>query len=146
MNCVVDASVAFKWFVRESMHEQALALINPERQLIAPDFIVCEITNALWKKCIRREITISQAKAITRVIAPIFFRLHPSAELNERALEIGLALNHPIYDCLYLACAERNEGVLITDDRRLINAVIDSDFEEITVSLDDPNWRASFSP
>ena len=146
MNCVVDASVAVKWFVRENMHEQALALINSETRLIAPDFIVCEITNTLWKKCIRREITTSQAEAIAQAVTPQFSRLYPAAELNERALEIGLTLNHPIYDCLYIACAERSGGVLVTDDRRLLNTVAHSDFEEITIGLGDPDWQVFLSP
>lgn len=138
MNYVVDASVAVKWFIRENLHEKALELINPEIQLIAPDLIICEITNTVWKKCIRGEIIPLQAEAIAGGINPYFSMLYPSIALNERALKIGLALNHSIYDCLYIACAETSESVLVTDDRRLINAVSGTDFEKAVVFLGDP--------
>jgi predicted nucleic acid-binding protein len=36
-------------------------------------------------------------------------------------LEIGLEIEHPIYDCVYLALAELLEGIIVTADLRLIN-------------------------
>ena len=141
MNYVVDSSVAVKWFVREALHEQALELLDPEIRLTAPDLVICELTNILWKKCIRKEITALQGETIAQGITSYFVRLYPAAELHERALEIGLALGHPVYDCFFLACAEKSGSLLITDDRRLIDAVKGSDFEEITVSLGNPDRR-----
>jgi predicted nucleic acid-binding protein len=42
--------------------------------------------------------------------------LHPASLYNERALELALALGHPIYGCLYLACAEALGATLVTAD------------------------------
>ena len=52
-------------------------------------------------------------------------------------IDIVLALNHPVYDCLYLACAETVEGILITADRKLCRSVHGSEFESLIKDLKD---------
>lgn len=137
MTYVVDASVAVKWFVRENLHEEALALLDLGEPLAAPDLIVAEVTNIVWKKVVRNEISREQASVIAIAIPRYIPALHPSADLSERALEIALALNHPVYDCLYLACAEAVDGILITADRKLFRSVHGSEFESLIKYLED---------
>ncbi len=48
--------------------------------------------------------------------------LAPAAELVIHASAIALRIDHAIYDCLYLACAEVEEAPLVTADRRLRDA------------------------
>lgn len=122
MSLVVDASVAIKWFVREGLHEEASALLEHQAPLYAPDLIVSEVTNVAWKKVTRGDIEPDQARDIARAIRGGVPALYPSAELNARALEIALALDHPVYDCLYVACAQITETVLVTADMRLCGA------------------------
>jgi predicted nucleic acid-binding protein len=135
MSLVVDASVAAKWFVAEDGREQALQVLDlPDRQ--APDLIVAEVANVVWKKAVRGQVTDVQARAICAALPRYFETLHASEALIESAIGIGLALRHPVYDCLYLACAMRLGGRLITADRRLIAAVADSEFAELAVHID----------
>ncbi len=42
------------------------------------------------------------------------------AELAARAINIAIKLKHPIYDCFYIALAEREDAALITIDKRLL--------------------------
>lgn len=137
MSLIVDASVALKWFVQENLHEEALRLLDHVELLQAPDLIVAEVTNIAWKKRIRGEIASSQAEAIATAIRHYIPVLQSSAELNERALEIALAFNHPVYDCLYIACAEKTDAILITADERLCKATQGTDFEELVRHLRD---------
>lgn len=123
MTVIVDASVAFKWFVREELHAEALALLDHPRQLHAPDLIVAEVANVAWKACRRGDIVRAQAEAIAAAISHYIPTLHLSATLAPAALEFALALDHPVYDCLYLACARTVDGILITADRRFHDAV-----------------------
>jgi predicted nucleic acid-binding protein len=44
----------------------------------------------------------------------------PSSELAQRAFDLAVQSNHPVYDCLYLALAERESITLITDDAKLV--------------------------
>ena len=41
---------------------------------------------------------------------------HPQAE----ALALASHLDHPVYDCLYLALARREAALLLTADQRLL--------------------------
>ena len=60
--------------------------------------------------------------------------LHPASDFAERALEIALELNHPVYDCLYLACAEGG-GTLITADKKFHESVTGTVFETVVKYL-----------
>jgi predicted nucleic acid-binding protein len=122
MTVVVDTSVAVKWFVREAGRRQALSVLGaPERH--APDLIVAEVGNVAWKKAILGEVTAEQARFICASLRRYFAVLHRSDALIDRAIDIALQLRHPIYNCLYLACAERAGARLVTADERLLAAL-----------------------
>jgi predicted nucleic acid-binding protein len=44
----------------------------------------------------------------------------PVADLYEDALRLAIDLDHPIYDCFYVALAMRNQAPLVTADRKLM--------------------------
>jgi predicted nucleic acid-binding protein len=135
MTLVVDASIAAKWFVEEDGREQALRVLDlSDRE--APDLIVAEVANVIWKKTLRGQVTDTQARAICAALPRYFETLHASEALVEGAIGIGLALRHPIYDCLYLACAMRLGTRLVTADRRLIAALADTDLATLAVHVD----------
>jgi predicted nucleic acid-binding protein len=115
---VVDASVAIKWFIRETLHQEALRLLDSPDALHAPDLLAAEVTNNAWKKARIGEIGEGQAMDIARTIRHGTPILYPSALFNERALELAFLLDHPAYDCFYLACAEIVGGPLITADAK----------------------------
>jgi predicted nucleic acid-binding protein len=122
MTLVIDASVAAKWFIEEAGRTQAMRLLDvPDRQ--APDLLIVEVANVVWKKTLRGQVSETQARFICASIAHCFDVLHSSDLLIERAIEIAVMLRHPVYDCLYLACAEHAKARLATADRRLIAAV-----------------------
>jgi len=52
-----------------------------------------------------------------------FDELVPLAGLSRRAAAIALALDHPVYDCFYLALAEARDAPMVTADRRLLRRV-----------------------
>lgn len=128
MNLVIDASVAIKWFVAERDTQAALKLRAPRFDCHAPDLLVVETTNLAWQKAMRGEIEAAQATQIAQHLCSYVQNLHEATRLNRRALEIALALRHPVYDCLYLACAELVRGALITADPRLLEVVAKTDF------------------
>ena len=50
MNVVVDASVAIKWFVPEPLSNEAERLLGGSDTLFAPDLLLIEFGNIIWKK------------------------------------------------------------------------------------------------
>ena len=73
----------------------------------------------IWKKARRKEIPDAQPYLADLVALPDVVILRPSSELIVPATAIALALDHPVYDCLYLACAEAEGVPLVTADRKL---------------------------
>lgn len=64
IRCVVDVTVAVKWFVPESHAISANRLLYEDFDLFAPDLIFLEFGNVLWKKWCRGEITAASAYGI----------------------------------------------------------------------------------
>jgi predicted nucleic acid-binding protein len=135
MSLVLDASVALKWFLAEDNREEARGLLAGQEPLVAPDLIVPEVLNGAWKAVRRNLIPAAQVETIPRVLPGCFFRLVPSSELAERALIIATALNHPVYDCFYLAAAESEGVILVTADTRLLKVVSKTVFAGFVRSL-----------
>ncbi len=121
MTVVGDASVAAEWVLDEPSTERALALRGDET-LIAPSLIASELGNALWKAVRRGGVTRADALAAMNTILVPFEALVPVEDLRNRALELAIELDHPIYDCFYLALAERERCPLVTADKRLVAA------------------------
>ncbi len=123
MTLVVDASVALKWFANEDGSDRAVSLLNGGGPVIAPDLVLAEVCNAARKSLRRREIDPAQLDQIAIDVALPFERLIPLDRLLRRAVTIAGELDHPVYDCLYLALAEAEDAPLITADRQLVNIV-----------------------
>jgi predicted nucleic acid-binding protein len=123
MKTVVDASVAVKWYFPESGRVPARRLlheaIDGRRELLAPDLIVVEFANVLWKKVQRKECDPLQAEQIFEAFGTDAPRLVASEPLASRALELALRLGEVVYDCVYLATAIEREASLVTADARL---------------------------
>ena len=90
--------------------------------VIAPALLLTEVANVLWK--------LQRAKALPdgadpqdllRMAAELVDHLEPDRALQAEALALAIRLNHPVYDCLYLALARREAATLVSCDQRLLN-------------------------
>jgi predicted nucleic acid-binding protein len=120
---VVDVSVVVKWFAPEPGSAQASAL-RASHQLLAPDLLVAEFGNVLWKKVRMGLMTAGEA----RTAAADFVRagpvsLHPTTPLLAPALDIATHYQRTVYDSLYLALALAAGCQLVTADQRLVNSL-----------------------
>ena len=126
MRLTVDASIVVKWYITENHSDDARLLLGHRLERYAPDFLLVEFANTVWKKARQGEIGdptphLGEIPKLREAID-----LYPSGELAERAARLAVDLDHPVYDCLYLACAEATRSVLITADRRLANKAANS--------------------
>jgi len=118
---IVDSSVAIKWVVTETGTEEALALAN--NQLLAPALFRAECANILWKKVRKKEISATEASIAAQTMNSFGIELCSLEPDLTRVLELALTLDHPAYDCVYLALAEALDLPLVTADERLIRRV-----------------------
>ena len=118
MIIVIDASVLVKWFVDETGSDRAARLRRED--LLAPDLILVEVGNALWK--LRRRGVLDGADYFDAIealrAAPV--ALTAARDLLPPAARLAAEIDHPLYDCLYLALAMREGFPLVTDDQRLV--------------------------
>jgi len=82
---VVDASVVLKWFLPEPDSAAADSLLeqflNDEVEFIAPDLILLETANALWKRVrLRREISADEASHVYRDLLTLPLSLSVTGE------------------------------------------------------------------
>ena len=128
MTLVVDASIVLKLFFPEPGSDRAQALFTAPEPRLAPDLIVPEVCNAVWRKIRLGEMPAEAAPSIIADLEPLFDELAPSLPLAEQALRLATELDHPTYDCFYLALAESRGATLVTADRRLLASVAGSRF------------------
>jgi predicted nucleic acid-binding protein len=120
---LVDASVAAKLIIREPDSDAAADLVEGQR-LVAPDLVFAELANILWKYHRRGSIAAPDIAAFG--IADLFDRVTPCAAIQQAALMLAIELDHPVYDCFYLALAIAEDDVLVTADRRFHTACANS--------------------
>ncbi len=118
---VVDASVVIKCVIQETGTAEAMAL--RQTQLIAPDLLIAECANILWKKVRRQELLAAEAVWAARLLASADIGLESARPLMERATRLAIDLAHPAYDCIYIALAEASDCDLVTADEALCRKV-----------------------
>lgn len=116
---VIDASIALKWLVEEVGTPEALAL-REKAKLIAPDLLVAECANILWKKVQRDELSKGEALLAARLLQRAEIELLPMRSLFEAATRMAIEIDHPAYDCLYVALAVENKCQFVTADERFL--------------------------
>ena len=120
---VVDASVAIKWFVPEVYSDEAHRYLDPALSLFAPELLLAETANILWKKVNRGELTAPEAIGVSLDIRQSVLAIVPMDDLFGPALEIALASGRSAYDSLYLALADHLSATMVTADRKLYNGL-----------------------
>jgi predicted nucleic acid-binding protein len=123
VSATVDASVAIKWVFEEQQHEAALGWAGSGRILHAPSFILTETANVIWRKWRQDRLDAQVGERALLQVAEIFDHIHRSEDLLQSAMTLACELDHPVHDCLYLACAMRERTTLITADQRLYRVV-----------------------
>jgi predicted nucleic acid-binding protein len=116
---VVDASIAVKWVVEETGTPEALSLRRQAR-LIAPELLVAECANILWKKVRRDELSKDEALLAAGLLQHADIELLPTRSLLSVATSIAIELDQPACDCVYMALAVSIDCSFVTADERFL--------------------------
>ncbi|WP_374411546.1 type II toxin-antitoxin system VapC family toxin [Novosphingobium colocasiae] len=131
---IVDASVAVKWVLREADSPAAIDLLA-RSDLCAPDFILIEVANVLWKAWRAGALDEQSVTQALEQMPCLFATLRPAEKLVATALRIATELDHPVYDCLYVAAALADGDRLITADRRFVGKLEQSPYHSLATLL-----------
>jgi len=132
---VVDASVVVKWYLPEIGSTEASVIRDDQRPKLAPDLLVVEFGNVLWKKVRRGELEALEALEVANAFTsacPVILR--PAIPFLPLALEIATRYQCTLYDALYLAVAVAEETIMLTADSHLVERFRDTKLDQ-TVQL-----------
>jgi predicted nucleic acid-binding protein len=90
---------------------------------LAPDILPVECAHALTRAERRRIIKVGDAELHLLNILSAGIPLHLHQPLLRRALAISSSARIGVYDCLYVALAERESCDLVTADARLVTSL-----------------------
>ncbi|MEO5350455.1 MAG: type II toxin-antitoxin system VapC family toxin [Magnetococcus sp. YQC-3] len=137
MKCIVDARVALKWFLPDEPGADVAARLVEAGglELLAPEWIVPEVCNAVWKMVRSNRISRAQGELIIAGLPMFFTQLVTTVAEAPRAMDIVLTIDHPIYDFFYIALAERENALLVTADDRLLARLPGTPWEARAISL-----------
>lgn len=119
MTLVVDASVVLKLYLDEAGSAEAEALLSQPLLFAALDLLLAEVGNAAWKAVRRGLMTLDQARDALRELSNGPIVLAPLADLAAAATDLAIRRGHPVYDCFYVALAQREGAPLVTADAKL---------------------------
>ena len=124
---VVDASLVFKWLVKEEHSEKALAILrswdSQDIRPAAPRLMPFEVTNALHRRVVRGDLTVEMAADLIESLLSSRLELHEPPHLHRRALELASRFGQgAAYDAHYLALAETLGCELWTADEKFFRA------------------------
>ncbi len=120
---IVDASVGVKWFSEEEKTREAEILLRQhiagEIQIVVPDLFFYEVMNALRYKKSSNE----RLKEVKESLFKFQFSVESvSNEMLENAIVFALEFDLSIYDAIYIALAKLVNGMLITEDKKILSS------------------------
>src|SRR5260370_27807119 len=125
MKYVLDSSAALPCVLPEKDSEKAIQLRDDARngvhELLASDIFPAEVCNALLKAERTKRINVGEGKTLYASIGADIPVLHPFLALMPRAGDIASRYRVALYDCLYIALAERESCEVITADRGIVS-------------------------
>jgi predicted nucleic acid-binding protein len=122
--CVVDSSVAFKWFAEEPGSETAGELLRSHRDeetaLTAPALLRIELANALRYAGLATDELRTALGTLSRFHLDL---VEPDDELLASACRLALDHGLTVYDALFLALAVDRRCPLVTADRKAFGKI-----------------------
>jgi len=122
-SCVVDASVVLEAMFRDPLADCAKQVLTGGYTMLAPDLIYAEVAHVIKKRYVCGDIDEVNAQFFLEETRRSPWTITSCGDLAELALQLAIATNRSAYDCMYLALACVKQTVMITADKRLVNAL-----------------------
>lgn len=141
MRPVIDAGVAVEWPVEEDGSDAANRLSNGNKDLYAPRSMAAEVANAPRRKARPSEIEQDEADAPMTGLSETPVRWSADETVCADAVRLAVALDRPVYDCVYPALAHRLDARLATADARFATALASTVHSDVVTRLADYSWE-----
>jgi predicted nucleic acid-binding protein len=136
---VLDASVVVKWFLPEPHAEAARRLRTADLEVAAPDLLLLEVPNVLWKYIVRGTLALEIAQEAIEALSIAPINLHTAESLFAAAFRLATETRRSVYDCAYVTLAIEEGCPLVTADRKFYEAIKAGLFADHVVWVGDLN-------
>jgi predicted nucleic acid-binding protein len=124
MITVLDASAAIEIVFQRDLAEELSKIVVEATWVIAPTLFISEVTNTIWKYQQFDNFPYRSCEKVLEQALALPDDFINEMDLYREAFKLSCTLNHPVYDMLYLVVARRNNGTLLTLDKKLMKAAI----------------------
>lgn len=139
---VIDTSALIKFVLPEDHSDTARNLIEQHissvLELSAPEYILVEAANVLWKRVSRNDLLLGEAAQALHELRRVDLVLIPESQLLDDALLLAAEINITVYDALFCVLARRQQAPLITADLPLVRRLGSGPIQALT--LDQIPW------
>ncbi|MCK5675139.1 MAG: type II toxin-antitoxin system VapC family toxin [Spirochaetales bacterium] len=119
MIIILDTSAAIDLLLSKGNFEIYKSEIEKADTVIAPEIYLSEITNVAWKYNKIAGFTHEESLNLAEDGINLIDQFIPVKDLWKESLREAINNDHPVYDCLYMVCARRNDGILLSKDKKL---------------------------
>jgi len=117
---VLDANAAVEVALEGKAAGALSAVLSQSEEVIAPELLVPEVVNAVWKYHQFAEFNLGKCEKILELAVGLVDRLISHREIYREAFALSRAQKtRTAYDMFYLALARREDAVLLTLDGTL---------------------------
>jgi predicted nucleic acid-binding protein len=125
---VIDASVALKWQFKDEPETEASIqmltdFIEGKISIFSPTLFAYEIVSAVYIAVSRKRIKEDEGIEIIRDIIGIGVVLADFSGSEENTFRMANTYRRSVYDCAYLALAQKESCNFYTGDKRLFNSM-----------------------
>lgn len=131
----IDASALVKLLVYAPDSAMYQSLVPEGARLCAPAHALAETGEVVSRKMRAGHV---DAQQLAQIVAQLDAELEtiPLLDLLSPAVAIALEVGASVYDCLYVAAAQRLGTQLLTADRRLVARLGGTPYHPLLISLD----------
>jgi len=119
MIVVLDTTAAIEIILNKKDSKKFKNIIIEADTVIAPELYISEITNVAWKYNKISNFGHEEYYSLADDGISLIDQFIETKFLWKEALREAMNNDQTVYDCLYLICARRNDGILLTKDQKL---------------------------
>jgi len=117
---VLDANAAVEVALDGKSAERLSAMLSQSEEVIAPELLIPEIVNAVWKYHQFAEFDLGKCDKLIELSVGLIDRFVPNREIYREAFALSrIQKSRAAYDMFYLALALREDAILLTLDATL---------------------------
>lgn len=119
MIIILETSAAIDILLGKGNFEIYKNKIEKADTVITPEIYLSEITNVAWKYNKIANFTHEESFNLAEDGINLIDQIVSVQDLWKESLREAMNNDHPVYDCLYVVCARRNDGILLSKDKKL---------------------------